>query len=756
MTGVLNVGEWLRLAAVLAAGVGAVVACAGLAARRIRSGPRRRMIWQVTVLAVLLLVALEGTGLGPGIVRYARTFGLRNAPSADTRPAGRGPEAVAGVQPWARWATGPAGTRPDGSAMRSPPHEPLRGEARTVVDPHAADTRFPAWVPALLWGLGAAVVAARVLVARFLLVWVGLRRKERRDGPLVDRVRALRGRLGLGRRVRVVESPALAVPMAFGVVRPTVALPKDFCDDLGVKGQDAVLAHELAHLAGRDPVWLLLADVATVLLWWHPLVWLARRRLAEACEAAADEASLLVDDGPRQLAACLVRWGRRVRPQRAAAILGIDGEYRSGLGRRLARLVTLEPRPDRSAVRWGWRLVRTAGPVGLVLVAMLATGWARPDPAAKGEEPMEILRSAWTTSMVGMAVLAVVAGGTDLALAAGEGGQREQVRRGEGERREEGDRERERRAEGDRERERRAEGERERERRAEGERERGMEEAGRRTMHRLESRRVDLEFENISLRDAVAFLDKQVEGVRIALTDGLPERHVSLKATNITVWHALREIAGRGISLRVLPERVLLVREGREGDRPHEGDRESREQREGDRRREGERERERREEGERPHRPSERDMDVGRSLKRLSGLRYLRSVVERYGKREQVELLEQLIHEEEGRYERMLRASAEGERREGDRDRHEVERREAERRREGDRERHEAERREVERREGDRERHEAERREVERREGDRERHEAERREVERREGDRERHEAERREAERRRDREREG
>jgi hypothetical protein len=91
-----------------------------------------------------------------------------------------------------------------------------------------------------------------------------------------------------------------------------VGLPPDFAMRFDPAKQEAMLAHELAHLAAHDPFWCLLADVATVVLWCHPGVWWLRRQLHLASEMAADEASLLVADGPRVLAECLVELGARL------------------------------------------------------------------------------------------------------------------------------------------------------------------------------------------------------------------------------------------------------------------------------------------------------------------------------------------------------------------------------------------------------------------------------------------------------------
>src|SRR5262249_7185072 len=142
--------------------------------------------------------------------------------------------------------------------------------------------------------------------------------------------------LGVRRRVRIVVGRQLAGPIALGVFRPTIGLPDGFTPGLDEAQQDAVLAHELGHLAAHDRAWPLRADLVTAALWWHRLAWWSRRRFQFASEAAADETCLLLADGPLILAGCLVALaGRRVRPQGAGLAIGGAAAFRSNLGRRV-------------------------------------------------------------------------------------------------------------------------------------------------------------------------------------------------------------------------------------------------------------------------------------------------------------------------------------------------------------------------------------------------------------------------------------
>lgn len=108
---------------------------------------------------------------------------------------------------------------------------------------------------------------------------------------------------------RRVESPELCGPVAFGVWRPTIALPTQFSRRFTSSQRDAMVAHELAHLRGRDPLWCLLADVLCAIAWWHPAVWWVRDRFRAAAESAADAAAAsTIDGGHVALAEALVTW----------------------------------------------------------------------------------------------------------------------------------------------------------------------------------------------------------------------------------------------------------------------------------------------------------------------------------------------------------------------------------------------------------------------------------------------------------------
>ena len=260
-----------------------------------------------------------------------------------------------------------------------------------------------AWWGAL-WGIGVTIVLLRVGLARFLSMMFQLRRQPFPDAGLRARVQVLGLRLGYRRTIGVLASPRLLGPVAMGLARPAIVLPSDFATRFSAAQQEAMLAHEVAHLAVHDPAWHFLADGVAALLWWHPLIWRARRELHRASEHAADEASLLIENGPRVLAECLVALGAQRGRRWPAVELGVEGQgFRSGLGRRVERLLHLGGQawrplnPARSGV------VKTTVPIVVAALAILSAAWAVPQALTQGD-PMTKLQQTWKRSLAAVTV----------------------------------------------------------------------------------------------------------------------------------------------------------------------------------------------------------------------------------------------------------------------------------------------------------------------------------------------------------------
>ena len=421
---------WSQVILVLAVAATVIVVGAAAAARAFRSAVWKRTIWQAAAAALCGLVLLELLGAGEALIRVSRaasaaaTSGPSDAaPVAPAIPAERPPVFAELSEPSVP-PTSVEGPWPPAVVEWTPLEKPRAAELRSFAAPAvAAPAEEPpaatipqaepgpagaARWPGLVWGIGAIAVLGRAAWVRLLL-----RRFRRRHGPagsepLRRRVDGLARRLGIHRPVCLLEASGLRVPAAFGLVRPTLVLPATFAGDFSDREQEAILAHELAHLAARDPSWQLVADLLSAALWWHPLVWWLRGRLRTASEAAADEASLLVPGGPDVLAACLVALGRKLVHSRRLGWLSIEGPpFRSGLGRRVERLLSLQAGVWRAPAPFRLAAARIALPLALVVASVFSTAWARPQATfQEGETTMSLVKSSWQRSLAAIALAA--------------------------------------------------------------------------------------------------------------------------------------------------------------------------------------------------------------------------------------------------------------------------------------------------------------------------------------------------------------
>jgi beta-lactamase regulating signal transducer with metallopeptidase domain len=89
-------------------------------------------------------------------------------------------------------------------------------------------------------------------------------------------------------RIRLVETPAVASPVAFGVTDAVVALPPRFMAMEDRAARDLAIAHELEHHRGHDLLANFTAQALLALHWFNPLAWFGWRAMRRDQEAACD------------------------------------------------------------------------------------------------------------------------------------------------------------------------------------------------------------------------------------------------------------------------------------------------------------------------------------------------------------------------------------------------------------------------------------------------------------------------------------
>ena len=242
---------------------------------------------------------------------------------------------------------------------------------------------------ALLLGVWAA--GALLLLAPVAFGWLALRRLERRSEPLSDtRVAHLATRLslriGLRREPRILVGPARTMPMTWGVLRPRIVLPPASLEWPEAR-LEAVLLHELAHVARRDCLTQLLGELARAFHWFDPLAWVAAHRLRVEREHACDDVAIAGGARPSEYAQELLGLARTFRASRATTLAAVAMARPSQLSDRL--LAVLDERRSRRRVGGGVaiRFAAMAAMVVLPLAALAPAAAADQDPPTAPPPP---------------------------------------------------------------------------------------------------------------------------------------------------------------------------------------------------------------------------------------------------------------------------------------------------------------------------------------------------------------------------------
>jgi beta-lactamase regulating signal transducer with metallopeptidase domain len=268
--------------------------------------------------------------------------------------------------------------------------------------PPVDDTRMlmAQWLHADIAGIALALTAAgtAVLLAR---LWLDSRRLSRRwqaCSPASPTLQARVNDLAAGRSITLLLSDAGEGPLAAGIRHKVIVLPRALAAEIDAAAEfdpaaqkdlaaridpaaqddpaariesaasndtaarippealDAVLAHEVAHHARRDLLWIGAALVLGAVTWFNPLSYMLTRALVGSREDGSDDWAVHRTSGdPLRYVQALLQSARMVAgPHRLAA-----GAH--PMGRRLRRLLDHRTRRDRR--------IGAAGSLAIVVAA---------------------------------------------------------------------------------------------------------------------------------------------------------------------------------------------------------------------------------------------------------------------------------------------------------------------------------------------------------------------------------------------------
>jgi HEAT repeat protein/beta-lactamase regulating signal transducer with metallopeptidase domain len=359
---------WLPLAdAILKASIILALAAIASVALKRAAASVRHMVWTLAVCSALLVPALS-----LALPRWQLPL-VTVETAAATAPVPADDQAARPAPPLRRGTS--SATEASPSAGTGATSEPARTWRLEI-----------SWPSVLfaIWFAGAALILGRML-AGLIVVRLMSRGAERvLDAPWLRMACTLATEVGVSSQITFIRSARAAMPMAWGIFRPSVLMPID-ADAWPAERLRIVLLHELAHVKRRDCLTHLVAQIACALYWFNPLVWLAARHIRTERERACDD--LVIASGTRgtDYAEELVAIARAMRAGRFPSVLAgatLAMAHRSQLEGRL--MAILDPRVPRAGLSRLRTALATLVCVGAVVPLAAVQPWTYTDTNTTG------------------------------------------------------------------------------------------------------------------------------------------------------------------------------------------------------------------------------------------------------------------------------------------------------------------------------------------------------------------------------------
>lgn len=343
---------------------------AGLSTRYVRPCRLKEILWKTALVGGILTATLQATlGISPLTGRFnllsslltesqaqeqTPTFQVTLAsPNTDAADPSQDPR---GLLNW----NAVSGTEANWQAIDPADQAP----SLPWTDLAAALQIGAGWILGL-WLIGVTAAMLRLGHIRHQLYVTLKDRQDICDQSLIDTLARLCQVAGVRRPVHLTCTPCISRPITLN--SREICLPQRVAQ-LNTDRQESLLAHELAHVKRRDPLWLTASHVLESLFFFQPLHRLARHRIQECAEYLADDRAAHYTGSGLTLARCLVEvagWpSNYTLPATVASMAG----SMSDLERRVRRLL------DGSATRietprWWWAVIAIS-----ILAIVVSTG----------------------------------------------------------------------------------------------------------------------------------------------------------------------------------------------------------------------------------------------------------------------------------------------------------------------------------------------------------------------------------------------
>lgn len=243
------------------------------------------------------------------------------------------------------------------------------------------------WFPVLvaLYVTGVAVMSIKFVLDLVQLKQIRQKQVLPIDASWEKHLEKLAAQMRIPRRVQLLISTHIQVPVMIGFLKPVILLPVAMFNNLSAEQLEAILLHELAHIKRNDYLLNIFQSIAETILFFNPFTWWISKNIRLEREHCCDDLVIAGQVQPLQYAKALVALEEYRLTVNALAMAAADNKQH--LFHRIKRIMEMKTKN----INYTQKLLA----IMIIAVSLVAIAWLTPIQArAKQkvkEEPAPVL-----------------------------------------------------------------------------------------------------------------------------------------------------------------------------------------------------------------------------------------------------------------------------------------------------------------------------------------------------------------------------
>lgn len=234
----------------------------------------------------------------------------------------------------------------------------------------------------VIWFMGMVIFLLRMLGGLAYVEYLKNRFTKQMPKDWNNKLLKLSKKLSLKRKVRLLESALVTVPMVIGWLKPVVLIPVGAVNGLTAEQAEAVLAHELAHISRHDFLFNLIQSLVEVIFYFNPAVWWVSGIIRTERENCCDDIALELCEDRLAYAKALVV----LEEQNKTRVPGMALAFSSGRKQMLNRISRILNHPQNKS-----KIMEKFVITSLLILTVLAVSMSEYNaPETREEAPEEI------------------------------------------------------------------------------------------------------------------------------------------------------------------------------------------------------------------------------------------------------------------------------------------------------------------------------------------------------------------------------